>query len=194
MLRVELRDHLLRDDLQHLIELREVLCREAILETLHDFIEKLIAAVIVVLELLRRVEVELTVVFVGLHLLDVALLDERIDLIGRVRCRNAHHLRKLRHRRLPERLDALETESLDGGQRLITAAPLRKNPLVEVDTEAIIEIGDGLIQHVTPFPLNEISYKQFDYIMHLPILYNYFVTFQLRIPEERQRMPYVETL
>ena len=129
---------------------------------------------IVVLELFRRVEVKLAVVFIRLHLLDVTLLDECIDLIRRIRGRNAHHLRKLRHRRLPERLDTLETEGLDRGQRLIPAAFLRKDPLVKVDTEAIIEIGDGLVQHIIPFPLTYISYEQFDYIMLSPILYNYF--------------------
>ena len=94
-----------------------------------------------------RVE-ELTLAFVELLiakrrdilLFEIALFDEVIDLVGRIRLRNIQKFRKLTYRRLMQGMDNLNGERLHCAQRALPFPNKLKDPAEKLKLELVINL------------------------------------------------------
>ena len=93
----------------------------------------------------------LTPVGLGILLFEIALFDEIIDLVGRIRLRDIQKLRKLAYRRLMQGMDDLDGERLHGAQRALTLPNKLKYPAEKLQLKLVIHLEEILLQH-TPSP------------------------------------------
>ena len=92
---VALGHQLVAHDGQHVLERRQFLGREPLMDARHHRVDVALHEAVVAVELVRQLQVVFAPVGVGVLLDDVALADEAVDLIGRVGLRDAEKIRKL---------------------------------------------------------------------------------------------------
>ena len=138
------------DDLQHPLQLGHVLRGKAGPDTAHDSVEIMIADVVIIQILLGRHQVVLPLILLGLPLFYIPLLDQAVDLVGRVGGRDAHEIRKLVHRGLPQGQDDLHAEGLHCGQRGLPPLETPEHRPVKMQLEFGVHLVKILLQQDGP--------------------------------------------
>ena len=91
----------------------------------------------------------LPLVLVGLHLADVSLFHQAVDLVGGVGRGDPHEGGKFVDRGSPQGQDGLHAESLHRGKARLPVLEAAEDLLVEVEFEFRIHVKKSLLQHST---------------------------------------------
>ena len=155
---LDLRHQFPADNRDHLLQLGAVLGREPMPDAVHNLRDIGGADVVIVDILLGDLQVILPPVLGGLNLADIPLLDQAVNLIGRIWRRNAHKGSKLVDGGTAQGLDSLHGEGLHRGQTGLPVLKAPKDLLVKMELEFGIHVKKSLVQHnIARFPAMSVS-------------------------------------
>ena len=119
-------------------------------QPIYGKLQSALAALHVLPELFRRLETDLAPVAGRGDLLHIALGDQIVDLIGRVRLRNAEVLRELGKRRRTHQLNDIGGKCLRCAEAAAAFADRAENAPVAGQTKAAVKLPERLQEHGVP--------------------------------------------